>query len=30
MVIDTPNCANKEAGMAIIRNASDRKREIRI
>jgi hypothetical protein len=30
IVIDTPNCANKLAGMAIIRTASNRKRELRI
>src|SRR5580704_4601432 len=30
IVIDTPNCANKLAGMAIIRTANNRKREVRI
>ena len=30
MVIDTPNCANKAAGMANIRIASNNKRMVRI
>src|SRR5208337_5014571 len=30
MVIDTPNCANRAAGRASIRTASNRKREVRI
>jgi hypothetical protein len=29
-VIETPNCANEAADMAIIRRASDRKRMVRI